>query len=39
MQTLHITDDIALVIRVLERIPVLLIMGAVLVAGLILREL
>jgi hypothetical protein len=39
MHEFHITDDIALAIRVLERIPVLLIMGAVLVIGLILREL
>ncbi len=39
MRTYHLMDDISLAIRVLERLPLLLIMGAALIIGCAMREL
>lgn len=38
MRTYHLMDDISLAIRVLERLPLILIMGAALIIGLAMRE-
>jgi hypothetical protein len=38
MEHVNIMEDLALIVRVTERIPVLVLMTAILVIGMILRE-